>query len=172
MTHLPSPAAVQAVSAVAVVILTAALVGVTAKYVKLTSRLATEAENATKLSERNFERTVLMNAPALLVAEGPYFEPDPRDAAKMAFRVAVVNVGAGVATEIGVEVDGWPEPLTFLAQVPVQSGPMQSAIQLVCLGLQPRGEDHVLAISRFLFTDLGGTRYGQPVGGRPTIEDV
>jgi hypothetical protein len=154
------------VTSVTIATLTAALVGTTILYVVVTQQLV-------KQTAENAELVVRMAVPVLNVLDGPELRPeDPADyPGHWTVVVGVRNVGNGVATDLVMYSD-WPVPIPFDKSV----GSREDRVQVVHERPRlPEGIEHIREQSgrphptAWEFTDLSGTRYRQPVGGRPQV---
>jgi hypothetical protein len=154
------PAWVQAASAVVIVVLTAALVGATVLYVRASTKLAREAKRTNDMAKRNAERMLLTNAPLLILVSGPQVDRMPEGGYAVSF--TLTNGGSGVATELEI-ISDWNLP-PFEAAIRRDAESNVGAIVEPPANAGPRP-----IVTGFRFTDQGGTRYQQPVRGRPSV---
>ena len=156
-----TPSEAQAFTSTIIAALTIAIVLATLRYVRVTEQLALATVHGNEQTAANAALAVRMAAPVLTMTDRPGFPHIPEG--KVTLTVTLINSGSGVATEVEAHTD-WPDAFTFEAAVGwhdpprlVGSDPMDHP--------QPDLPDP--QIREWRFTDLSGTRYRQPVGGRP-----
>jgi hypothetical protein len=160
------PATVQAWSAVVVACLTLVLVVATIAYVVRTGQMAQEMRRTNDMTQRDTERRLRLQAPALEVA--PNDSGLLRDGPNWVYTYVVRNIGATVAYDVRVVTD---EGLTSRSQ-PVEP----NGRTLVSLRLRVGDVDSDDAVRPpqpdvrgMVFTDPGGTRWRQVRGGVPEV---
>ena len=139
----------QAFFGLATVMLTIGLVGTTITYVLVTQQLADQARAANEQAS-----PLLTLAVPVTMVLGP--------GGDAIVTIHVLNSGGGVATELVLHTD-WKDPLKFDAAIGWHDPP------LVLTYRRSRNLVHAdtpVPVS-WEFTDLSGTHYRQPVGGRP-----
>jgi hypothetical protein len=151
-----NPATVQAWSAVAVAVLTAALIGVTIAYVRVTDRMAGAMKDANEIQSRNLDRILRAEAPSLrfsgvnrIVQRG-----------EVTGQMTLENVGTSPAYDV-VVVSDWGN-----AVYPLMREADRSTVAFTIPDTEwTPGSDPVLERTEFL--DRNGNAWTQRASGPP-----